>query len=76
MKDELKSLVQYLCLALLAGWLYFVFDFGSIPNVNVREAWLNYKPLLRGWLTIFAVLGAVRLLLVFALRKFTARRRS
>lgn len=76
MKDELKIRAQYFGLALLAGWLHFVFDFGSIPYIDVREAWRNYEPLLRGWLTIFVVLGAVRLLLVFAPRKFTARRHT
>ena len=68
LKSELKTWAQYFALALFAGWLHFVIFFGSIPGINVHEAWRGYEPLMRNWLSIFAVLGALRLILILLCR--------
>jgi hypothetical protein len=69
LKSELKTWMQYFALALIAGWLHFIIKIASIPDINVHESWLNYEPLMRNWLIIFAVLGAIRLILVLIARK-------
>ena len=73
LKSELKTWAQYLALALFAGWLHFAIFFGSIPGINMHEAWLNYEPLMRNWLFIFAALGALRLAAVLLFRKLATR---
>ncbi|MCA1593406.1 MAG: hypothetical protein LC754_12315 [Acidobacteria bacterium] len=68
-KSELKTWAQYTALAIFAGWLHFAIFFGSIPGINLHEAWRNYEPLMRNWLIIFVALGGIRFLLVLFLRK-------
>ena len=73
LKEELKGWAQYFALALMAGWLHFAYEFGSIPGINIKEAWRNYEPLLRQWLFIFSALSLVRLLILLAVRKLARR---
>ena len=69
LKAELRIWAQYTFIAVVAGYVVFGLSFGSIPGLNLKEAWRNYEPLWRRWLVIFAALGAVRLLLVLLFYK-------
>ena len=73
-KRELKTFAHYLAFALVAGVGAFL---TSMPDagegefavaVNIKEAWRNYEPVLRAWLSGFALLAAIRLLLVYVIR--------
>ena len=68
-KREALVLVQYCVIFLVAGLLHFYVAFVRIPHINLTEAWKGYSELLWIWLVLFAVLGAVRVLLVLLLGK-------
>ena len=74
-RREVKLGVQYFLLAVVAGLAAFAF---ALPHgsregeiavaVNIREAWLNYEPLLRSWLLGFAFLSIIRIVIIYIAR--------
>ncbi len=73
---ELKTCAQYVAIAVIAGIAAFL---TSLPSggqggdmaiaVNIREAWTNYAPVLRSWLSVFVFLSAVRLGVFYLVQK-------
>jgi uncharacterized membrane protein len=81
-RREVKICAQYFALALVSGVAAFVL---ALPHggregeiavaVNIREAWLNYEPMLRSWLLGFAFLSIIRLLIIYIARSGQNRTR-
>ncbi len=75
LKRELKMLLQYLIVALLAGVVGFFVGLpsgggrGYVVAINIHEAWLNYAPYFRYWLLGFAGLSCIRLGVVLLINK-------
>ena len=70
---ELLTLLQYLVVALAAGFATF-FWFSLSPELGVEYAWSSYSRLFYGWLCAFAAFALLRLAVTFAVGRVLARR--
>ena len=74
LKRELKLVVQYAAIALLAGVLAFLLFIASVDGaVNIEVAWSGYQPMLYSWLVGVALLGGLRLAGIYAISLLTHR---
>ena len=74
LKQELKLVVQYAVIALLAGMLAFLSFIASVDGaVNIGVAWSGYQPMLYSWLVGVALLGGLRLAGIYAISLLTHR---
>lgn len=80
-KSELVVCVQYFSFAVLAGLVCFIMltasgdaDGELAVHINIGEAWKNYAPMMNWWLIVFAILSALRLLVVYTFSYHRGRR--
>lgn len=76
LKDEVIRSLQFFAMALISVILAFFHwispekgQNGQLIEVNIGAAWSAYSPVARFWLTAFASLCLIRLLIVYIARK-------